>query len=365
MKILSKIPLLFTLVLVLALMFPTQAFAQGPDDGKVVVGGSYTLEEDDTLDGDLAIFGGTAILEEGSTVNGAIVISGGSLTINGTVDGDVTAIGGNVVLGSTSVIDGDVNVVGGNLSKEDGYTVDGRINIGQPGDFEFDVPNVPSIREPGRVDFSPIGDFMWGIFRALALSALAMLVALFVVQPTQRVKSHIISQPVMAGAFGLLTLVVAPALIVVLSITLILIPVALVGILLLGIAVVYGWIVVGLEVGNRMANLFRVTWSDPVAAGIGTLTLTLVASMIGIIPCVGWIGWFIIGMIGLGAVILSRFGTRSYAAPVVAHVAPATVTVVESPAPTSTYVSEPEPPASPDPEVRPDGEKKDPETPSE
>jgi hypothetical protein len=115
----------------------------------------------------------------------------------------------------------------------------------------------------------------------------------------------------------LLTLIVAPVLIVLLAITLILIPVALLALLALVLLVAYGWIAVGLELGQRMgASLFHTNWTPPVAAGIGTLVLSLLAAVVGVIPCVGWLLPFLVIIVGLGGVLASKFGAQVYSRPV-------------------------------------------------
>jgi hypothetical protein len=91
-----------------------------------------------------------------------------------------------------------------------------------------------------------------------------------------------------------------------------LIPVSLLGILALIIAGVFGWIALGLEVGKRLASLFKMEWPLAVAAGLGTFLLSLVVNGIGFIACIGWVAPFLVTIIGLGGVILTRFGTQNY-----------------------------------------------------
>ena len=70
--------------------------------------------------------------------------------------------------------------------------------------------------------------------------------------------------------------------------TIILSPLSLLGMLLLAAAVVFGWVAINLEVGNRLAKLFKVNWSAPVAAGIGALIFNLVVFGLAMVPCLGW-----------------------------------------------------------------------------
>jgi hypothetical protein len=121
------------------------------------------------------------------------------------------------------------------------------------------------------------------------------------------------SQPILSGGVGLLTALVAPMILVILAITIILIPVSLVGVLVLGIAWFFGRVALGMEVGRRIGNAFHKDWPVAVDAGLGTFALVLVIDSIGsLIACVGWIVPAMVGILGLGGVILTLFGTRSY-----------------------------------------------------
>jgi len=118
----------------------------------------------------------------------------------------------------------------------------------------------------------------------------------------------VIAQPVAAGGLGLLTAFFGVTLIVVLAITICLSPVSLIGALVLGAAVILGWVALGLEVGRRLALAFKREWSDATQAGLGTLLLSFVVYAVGLIPCLGFIFGALLWMIGLGAVLLTRFG---------------------------------------------------------
>ncbi len=327
MNQLKKLPVVLVLLLTILLVFPTQVNAQGPSGDQVVFGGTYTLEANEVLSGNLAIFGGSSTLNDGSVVRGDIVITGGTLDVYGEVDGDINTIGGSVYLGDTAVIHGDVVSVGGSVNRAPGAKVEGSIRREQPDQFTF--PALPRIARPGvlvdrgPVNLAPIGRIFLGFFQMLAMAALAVLVALFLAVPTQRIAHAVTVQPVLSGAIGLLTIVVAPALLVVLGITIILLPVSLLGILVLLGAVVYGWIALGMEVGQRMAVLLKTEWSPPVSAGLGTLVLSFVTWLVGLIPCLGWLMVLLAASIGLGGVVLTRFGARPYVpAPPVPPAAP-------------------------------------------
>ena len=332
---------LTTLILLLALLFvPTaSAHAQSPDGGDVfLLGQNYTLSSDETLDGSLAVIGGNVMIEEGAKVNGDVFVVGGSLTINGDVDGDVAIIGGNMtvsaeidgdvvivggqaVLTETTVIDGNVTTMGGQVEKEPGAEITGTITNNAPPVNIPDVPDVPDAPNPPEVPNVPEPTIdlnvnpLWGIlnviWRALAVAAIGMLLTLFLQPQLERVADAITRQPVMAGSFGLLAVVVTPLTLLIMVVTLILIPVAIVVALLVPLAWLFGMIALGQQVGERFTKAINQSWADVLSTGFGTFLLVLVVGFIGLIPCIGWLLSFIVTLFAIGGVVMTWFGTRA------------------------------------------------------
>jgi hypothetical protein len=123
---------------------------------------------------------------------------------------------------------------------------------------------------------------------------------------------------------GLLTTVLAIVIGIVLLITICLAFIPPLAFILLGIATLFGWIVAGQLIGERLLTASGRPYPSLVGSTVlGVLVLTFVAKMpvIELVPCLGWmlgaLG-FLLGIIvanaGLGAVILTRFGTRPYSA---------------------------------------------------
>jgi len=311
---------LVLLVTLVILLIPGTAMAKGLNDDRVVAGGSFTLESGERLDGSLIVFGGTASVEQESFVNGDVVVLGGIVTIDSRVNGNVVGVGGVVNLKENATIDGDLTTVAATLNREPGAQVSGQVITG------VDVPALSLL--PGTIDIPTITQFeprfynpagftiwriFWFIFRTLLWGALAALVAMFLPKPTTRTSQAIVNQPVMSGGVGLLTVILAPIVLVLLAITCILSPISFLGLLALVLAWVFGRIAIGLEIGLRIAKTFDRDWPVPLAAGVGTFGLALVVDSLGtFIPCVGWLIPTLVGMFGLGGVILTRFGTYSY-----------------------------------------------------
>jgi hypothetical protein len=305
LKVLSAI-LLTTLIVG---VFPVKAFAASQPD--VVIGNSYTLESGKMLNDDLFILGGTVNLMVGSTITGNVFILGGSVQAAGTINGNITVFGGTLNLASTFVLNGNLTSAGTAINRDPGAQINGQINTSG---------NNPIVVIPGGTripilnsNFDPFLRVV-GFFLRLFLWALAaMVVAMFIPTHLARTSQTALSQPLISGGLGLLTVIIVPIILVLLAITICLIPVSLIGIFILVIAWAFGLIALGLEVGKRISAMFKQEWHPAIAAGLGTLLLMCVLSGLeAIIPCIGWIPKALVGFLGLGAVLLTQFGMKAY-----------------------------------------------------
>ncbi len=364
-----KIFSLLTLVLVVALLWPSTAYAKPLFDDEVIFGGAYTLEEGETQNGDLVIMGGTATLEDGSTVNGDVVLMGGTVKADGTVNGSLVGMGGSIDLGESAAINGDLVTIGATVDRQEGTQINGEViqNFSFPFRFPFSsnelgTPSGPDI----DVNFNPVIDTLWFFFRMFIWAALAILVMIFFANQADRVASAALDEPVITGGIGLGTAILTPIAMLALVITILLIPVALILVLLLAAAWIFGWVSLGLFVGRRLAKMLDQEWAPAIAAGLGTLILYLVlAGFQQIVPCVGWLPRSLIGLWGLGAVLITLFGTRDYPETKAIVEAPKVVNVSEYGEPDSLEeepdieaepVSEQEEAAAPEEESEPESE---------
>lgn len=298
----------FIAILVLGL-FPVSAFAASQK--YAVFGNSYTLESGQTLNDDLFILGGSVNLMSGSTINGNVFILGGSVQAAGAVNGDFTVLGGTINLAGTFILSGNLTSAGTVVNRDPAAQIKGQINTNDNNNYII-LPggvHIPTLTRTMDPFFSVAGFFLRLFLWALA----AMLVAMFIPAHMTRISQTALSQPVISGGLGLLTVIILPILLVLLAITICLIPVSLIGALLLVLAWVFGLISIGLEVGKRISAAFKKQWHPAVAAGVGTLALMIILSGLeAIIPCVGWIPKALIGLWGLGAVLLTQAGMKPY-----------------------------------------------------
>ena len=330
-------------VLLSAFIFPMSASAQelelGPNfDDKVVFGGSFTLSEGEEILGDLISFGGNITLEEGSTLDGNFMSMGGNSSIAGNITGDVVALGSSINLEASAIVGGDLAILGTSLNRDPGAQVLGNV-ITETIPINFDIPRVPNIlferdsffnfnfrngdNFPGFTILDGIGrqqsltgrvasEVQSGLFNAFAMAAIAILAVLFVPKHAKRVSNTALSEPLAAGGLSLLSIIVLPILMVVMSVTIILIPIVLLLAFLIVLALVFGWVSIGWEIGKRLLNALNLDWAEPLQAGTGAFVLTFSAALIGLVPCLGGLASFLVVIVSFGGVMLSRFGTQDY-----------------------------------------------------
>lgn len=80
----------------------------------------------------------------------------------------------------------------------------------------------------------------------------------------------------------------------------------------------------GSQVGERFAKAVNQVWSPVLKIGFGTFLLMLVGGAIGLIPCLGGMALFLLGMLGIGGSVITWFGVRLPQAPAVTVYTPPT-----------------------------------------
>ena len=307
---------LLTVVLFLSLAMPAWA-----DDGEgqaVLPGENKVIGPGEEVRGDLAVLGGELELQEGGRVNGDVVlllIFGGSGIIDGEVDGDLVVVGGTAELGSHALIRENLVTLGANVSKAPGATVMGEITEGFRG-RTFRLPEIGKLpvsrtwewdQEPG---FDLLRGFLRFVLNLVAMAVLGVLLVLLLPKQTAVVGQAVSEAGWTSLAFGVLTFLALLVLVPLLVIICIGIPVAV----LLGMAAaaagLFGWVAIGVLLGRRILAALHTSQPQPVVEVIvGVVVLTLLSE----VPCLGWFLGLIAGAIGLGAVVLTRFGTMHYA----------------------------------------------------
>jgi hypothetical protein len=215
-------------------------------------------------------------------------------------------------MGKSAVIEGDLVTVGGTFRRAEGSRIEGTIQEEPAINIPVPVaPEAPSVPETPRVTMNPVGSALGVLGRSIGLAALAMLLSLFLRPQMERVAQTAVSQPLVAGGVGLLTVVLFPLALVILLITLILPPLL---VIVLVLAWLFGLVALGWEVGVLFTRSLDQSWPPVFTAGFGTFFLMLVFGsfdMLDLVPgmsCISWIPSFLLGVLGVGAVALTFVG---------------------------------------------------------
>lgn len=237
------------------------------------------------------------------------VVAGGSTTVPGnvTVDSDVYVIGGTAVIDGT--VDGDVTVLNGNLTVQDGATVTGVLqsysgsasvsadaSVGRFSQFEPPSPSSSPAQGVGALflQFVVLGAFAWWLVGRHPL---------VIENVAAAVSEHALVSGVVGG-LGATTLLV---LFVYMAFTIILLPVAVVGLVAEFLVILYGQAVFGYLIGTRLP-----IEHDGVATLAGIAAFLLGLELLGFVPYLGGIAHLGVAVIGFGAVLNTYFGFQRF-----------------------------------------------------
>ncbi len=280
----------------------------------LVVAGSATLEPNSQVRGDVIVMGGT--VEAQGVITGQMILIGGHISVDGSVAGDVVLVGGQVALGPHAQIGGDVVLVTGSLQQDPRAHIAGQVLRTGPHSWRgAPQPIAPLAPSSWR-------DWAWHSYRqvlssvgrglqALAVAAVAALLALFVPQVPRRLGEAAQTYPWHSLAAGALVSIVTPVLALVVALTLVGIPVALLLLAALALAYWVGLMGLGWLLGHRIAQAAGWNWTPPIEAGVGTLALSLVLAGLRWLWCLGWILVLVVALLAVGVTALTWLGTRS------------------------------------------------------
>jgi hypothetical protein len=287
-------------------------------------GGMVAVESTD----DRVRVGASVHVREDEVVNGDVVAVLGSVEVDGHVMGDVVSVMGSVELGPQAVVEGEVVVVGGTLDRAPGAVVEGGIQ-----EVAWGGPNVhfggPEFRAPF---LEGVGGLIMTVIWVIVLGALAALMYLLARRPVERMAYRIAESPWKAALVGLVAQILFfPVLIlsiVLLAISIIGIPLLLAvpfALVALAIGMLIGFTAVARVLGSGAESRFGWRHENPFVAvliGVGIIMLvSFFASVLGIpggplgvfavlLGILGFVLQYAAWTVGLGALLLTRFGTR-------------------------------------------------------
>jgi len=245
--------------------------------------------------------GSDVTIEEGMKVHNVLAL-GGQITVEGFVENHVIAVGGSVVLTRTAVVGGNVISLGGIVVRGRGSEIHGNLTEINSDDISAAISNALSDEWEG---------WSW-IFAIVSLSIfigvliLTLLIVHFIPKPIRIIATAVREIPakvILWGIIGLILIVPLAVLLAISVIGIVLIPLEMTLVLC---AIILGFIAVSQLVGEKLFTVLKRHDHNIVRETIWGLIILWV---IGWIPYVGWMLKVFAIVLGLGAVLVTRFGT--------------------------------------------------------
>jgi len=252
---------------------------------------------------DRVVTGGSTRVESHEAVHDLVVV-GGSAEVLGVVTGDVTAMGGSVVVRKGARVKGDVSVIGGSFEAEDGATVDGEVDVmggkARRGDGNVGIQLSKGDRDKKATFADRVSDFGSSVTRTALLFVFGTVLLALATGRMEAMQGEVAARPMRTFALGIVGSAVATLVFLVLCVTLIGIPIALVA-LLLGVIGAYAGICATLTTVG--AALFHHKSQSPYVHLAVGCAVFLIASWLP------WVGGFVTAalvLVGIGALVATR-----------------------------------------------------------
>ncbi|NJN15841.1 MAG: polymer-forming cytoskeletal protein [Oscillochloris sp.] len=285
-------------------LFPVAVFAQASEPAPALVVPAGT-----NLDHDLATFNRSIVVL--GTVEGDVTSWSGDIRIEGRVGGDVVTYAGTVELGPAAMITGSVFALGGGAEGSDGAQIAGALIGNQPlaggllsssADALFGPP--AGAETAPRLLFS----LALGLFTLLFTTACALIWP----RRTTGVGRALMHAPGRAIALGLLSSLLLALLALplgaLLAISLIGMPLLLLGVVALQLPYLFG--MAGLSRALTARLNLTAAWPVPAAVALGALLLLTPLVLIGAFGSLtaAMLLFYLIAGAGFGAALISRGG---------------------------------------------------------
>lgn len=257
-------------------------------------------------------FGGSITVGAGNVLCSDVTNIGGTVSIQGLVQGNVLAFGSTIILAGG--VNGDIKLFGGSIHFLRGSFVHGNVNLyGSRVDGEKEATILGMYNDHSKTSgLFGLSAFTLPIWFLFLMIPLGLLYTRFLPEHVMFVSSTVKNQMRRSLLIGLLSALLTPAVLLVLIALIISIPFALIVLLIVLIAWTSGTIAICWILGQQLIHVFTGSpHTRYLQVTVGVIMLAVFISL----PIIGWIVFLGTGIVGSGAVFLSRFGTRLYQQP--------------------------------------------------
>ncbi len=313
----------------------------GTVNGDVVCAGE-TIEINGIVNGNVIAVGSTIRID--GEVTDSVRVAGATIDIGGKVGKDIFVAGNDINLTNVGAIGRDLFFASSNINVDlpiarnvQGYAgkanlnslISGKVDIGATqltisstasikGNLTYVSDNEAVVNSGAQILGTTTHNLpktsssasrnmgIWlKIIAFLTTLVTGVLIILIAPKKASAVVESIKRKPLSTLGWGALILFVTPIAALITFITVIGIPVGLIGLLLYGLALYLSQIAVGLFIGNLIIGRFAMGNSRGVLVGAFTLGFAIL-TLIKLIPYIGFPIWLATALFGIGAIVLSQ-----------------------------------------------------------
>lgn len=300
----------------------TATTAAQPETAATTENKPETDEDDEERESRIS-FGEDLTITAGEIITGDIIVYGGDATVDGVVKGDVVCFGGDIRLGPQAEVEGDVVVAGGTVNAAPGARIGGEKVIlgGSSGNLE-------KFKKLGRLGTEKVGPvkavvkFTKEVVFFGFLIFVGLLLTVFLPRQFGRVEEHLKDDFPRSALLGVALMVVLPIALLILTVSIIGLPLVPLIILFALAAALAGYVVFARVLGRRILGegrhaMLHITVGLLLLQGPALIGAAL-ALPGGAFDDVGKVFRIVATVIlltgafvGMGAVVYSRFGRRT------------------------------------------------------
>jgi len=265
-----------------------------------VAGGEIDIEA--VVGDDLMATGGDIAIEPTTIIHGDTRLAGGDITVAGTIQGDLAAAGASLKIAGTIL--GDVEYKGNKLQILDGARIEGDLK------YQSHVQAMisPNATISGDISYEEKdwndNSRGFGFFFAVTMIVTGILFLLLFPNYTVESAKRIGAEPLKSIGFGLLLFVFTPIIAILFMSIVIGIWVGLTVLALYAVALLAGYLISCIFVGDLGARLLKKDLSSRSRRIISVVLAILLLAVVAMVPLLGGLLIFILLLSGLGAGVL-------------------------------------------------------------
>lgn len=258
------------------------------ETAQLMMTGNHVIE---SHEGALIVAEAEVEIPTGGRVPGPVYVIGGELVVSGAVTGDVIQLAGTVSIQSGASIGEELRHIAGTLTVSD----------------EADVGRRTSLDLTGSAGDSPAAGFLAGSVLTLLLAWVGYLLTRRRRAALDNVAAALSRHPVATLTVGVLLTLTFISVFVFMAMTLVLLPVALIGLFAGVVTLGYGVIGWGHFIGTRLPIRH-----ERLSTVLGVVLVMIGLQLAGWIPLIGDLIVAALLLLGLGGVVVTYYGVTAF-----------------------------------------------------